>query len=418
MTPDPAAVPDGWQEVRLGDVAAVNQGLWDPADGSAILYLDLTSVVEPGRLSAPVKMPAEAAPSRARRRVRTGDILVSTVRPYLRGFARVREAPKNLIASTGFAVLTPQAVTDGSLLYHHVMSPSFARHLEANMTGQAYPAVRPDDVAAYPLSLPPLAEQRAIATVLDTIDEAIERTEEVIAATGRLRDALLHELLTRGLPGRHSEWADVPGLGTVPACWDVVRLGDVATVRNGTTPSRSRVEYWEGGDVPFVKTGRVNDVSIEQPDEFITSRAVESAGAVIVPAGSVLIAMIGQGKTRGKTARLRFDAAINQNFGAIYDTADELSLEFVFLWARHNYPAIRNLGQGTNQDALNCDLIESLRLPRPPVAEQDEIADSVSAISEREAVEGQLLRELRHAKAATADALLTGRVRVRLDVSV
>ena len=69
------------------------------------------------------------------------------------------------------------------------------------------------------------SEQRAIAAVLDAIDEAIERTEEVIAATERLRDALLHELLTRGLPGRHSEWADVPGLGTVPACWDVVRLG-------------------------------------------------------------------------------------------------------------------------------------------------------------------------------------------------
>ena len=73
---------------------------------------------------------------------------------------------------------------------------------------------------------PPLPEQRAIAAVLDGIDEAIERTEEVIAATERLRDALLHELLTRGLPGRHSEWVDVPGLGTVPACWDVVRLGD------------------------------------------------------------------------------------------------------------------------------------------------------------------------------------------------
>ena len=112
------------------------------------------------------------------------------------------------------------------------------------MTGQAYPAVRPDDVAAYPLSLPPLAEQRAIAAVLDAIDEAIERTGEVIASTERLRDALLHELLTRGLPGRHSEWADVPGLGTVPACWDVVRLEDILVVDqpgawgDGPTPGR------------------------------------------------------------------------------------------------------------------------------------------------------------------------------------
>ena len=63
--------------------------------------------------------------------------------------------------------------------------------------------------------------------MLDSIDEAIERTEEVIAATERLRDALLHELLTRGVPGQHSEWKEAPGIGTIPACWDVVRLGDV-----------------------------------------------------------------------------------------------------------------------------------------------------------------------------------------------
>ena len=82
----------------------------------------------------------------------------------------------------------------------------------------------------------PCSEQRAIAAVLDSIDEAIERTEEVIAATERLRDALLHELLTRGVPGQHSEWKEAPGIGTIPACWDVVRLGDVVTVRYATGP--------------------------------------------------------------------------------------------------------------------------------------------------------------------------------------
>ena len=79
-----------------------------------------------------------------------------------------------------------------------------------------------------PSYLPPLPEQRAIAAVLDAIDDAIERAEAVVAATERLRDALLHELLTRGVPGWHSAWRDVPGVGVVPASWEVVRLGDVA----------------------------------------------------------------------------------------------------------------------------------------------------------------------------------------------
>ena len=80
------------------------------------------------------------------------------------------------------------------------------------------PGLNRDDVYSLNRSLPPLAEQRAIAAVLDAIDEAIERTEAVVAATERLRDVLLHQLLTRGISGWHTAWKDVPGLGTIPAC--------------------------------------------------------------------------------------------------------------------------------------------------------------------------------------------------------
>ena len=118
-------VPADWEVVRLRDVAEVNRDQWDPAEGSSILYLDLTAVAAPGRLSPPNELAAEDAPSRARRRVQAGDVLISTVRPYLRGFARLLEAPHNLIASTGFAVLTPLPKVDGSLIYHHVMAPPF-----------------------------------------------------------------------------------------------------------------------------------------------------------------------------------------------------------------------------------------------------------------------------------------------------
>ena len=269
----------------------------------------------------------------------------------------------------------------------------------------------PTDIASLPLLLPPLPEQRAIAAVLDAIDDALERTEAVVAATERLRDALLHELLTRGVPCWHSAWRDVPGLGTIPADWEMVRLGDVAEVRNGTTPSRARLDYWQGDEVPFVKTGQVNDVFIVEPDEFITSQAV-TAGAVVVPKSSVLIAMIGQGKTRGMTARLGFDAAINQNFAAVYGADEDFSLAFFFAWARHNYSVIRALGQGSNQDALNCALIEGMRVPKPPVAEQRTIATMLDSIDEAIKHTRDEREELQSLKESTADALLTGRVRM------
>ena len=108
---------------------------------------------------------------------------------------------------------------------------------------------------------PPIWNSAAIAAVLDAIDEAIERTEAVISATERLRDALLHELLTRGVRGWHMEWKEVPGVGAMPADWEVVGLGNVAEVKRGKfahrprnaprfyggeTPSASRQETWYG----------------------------------------------------------------------------------------------------------------------------------------------------------------------------
>ena len=283
--------------------------------------------------------------------------------------------------------------------------------LEHQTTG-----IRNLDYSAYldlPILLPPLPEQRAIAAVLDSIDDAIEGAEAVIAATERLRDALLHDLLTRGLPGQHTEWRDVPGLGTIPADWDVVRLGDVATVRNGTTPSRRKSEYWGNEGIPFVKTGQVNDLYITVPEEFITHEAVEKAGPVIVPEGSVLIAMIGQGKTRGMTAKLGFRAAINQNFAAVYEPLSGFDLNFFFAWASQNYALIRALGQGSNQDALNCEVIQRMLFPLPPPAEQQTIAAATDGADAAIEVAREERDGLRLFKASTADALLTGRARLQ-----
>ena len=194
--PGIGTVPACWDMARLGDVAEVNRDQWDPTDGLPIFYLDLTAVVAPGRLSPPQEIAAKDAPSRARRRVQAGDILVSTVRPYLRGFARVTQAPFNLIASTAFAVLTPRPEVDESLVYHHVMTPSFAEHLKASMTGQAYPAIRPSDVTTYPILLPPLPEQRAIAAALDSVEEAIEQALAERDALQSLKASTAEALLT------------------------------------------------------------------------------------------------------------------------------------------------------------------------------------------------------------------------------
>ena len=195
--PGLGTIPASWKAMRLGDVVDINRDSWLPRDEEEIIhYLDLTAVFAPGSVADPREIVSAEAPSRARRRVHLGDVLVSTVRPNLRGFARITGTRNNLIASTGFAVLSARQSTTSSYIYHHVMTPCFAAYLENATTGQAYPAVRPADVAAYKFGLPSLPEQRAIAAVLDSVDAAIERTREERCDLRSLQASTADALLT------------------------------------------------------------------------------------------------------------------------------------------------------------------------------------------------------------------------------
>ena len=118
-------------------------------------------------------------------------------------------------------------LVDGAFLAAALNSATCRRHFTRVANGVTRFGLTLEAARSLPVFLPPLHEQRAIADVLDSIDVAIERTEAVIAATETLRDSLLHELLTRGVPGWHTEWKDVPGIGTIPADWEVARLGNV-----------------------------------------------------------------------------------------------------------------------------------------------------------------------------------------------
>ena len=407
-------MPDGWEVVRLGDVATMSQGgtprknrpeYWD-GHIPFVTGADLTGF-RIGVSNARSFLTTDGLYSGDTVVCEPGALLLATRTAV--GLAGM--ATEVMGGSQDITCLVANGRVDSEYLCRALLR--LAPSLQRKSRGTTIQGISREDATSLPILLPPLAEQRAIATVLDSIDEAIERTEAVIAATERLRDALLHQLLTRGVLGWHSEWKKSPGIGTIPACWEVVRLGDVAEVRNGTTPSRAKSGYWQNGVIPFVRTGQVHDVTIEVPEELITIGAVTLGGAVVVPKGSVLIAMIGQGKTRGMSARLGIEAAINQNFAAVFGTERDFGLDFLFVWARQNYSDIRALGQGSNQDALNCELIKGMRVPKPTVAEQRVISAMANCF--KDALEwARTERNSVHSlKSSASDALLTGRVRVR-----
>ena len=370
--------------------------------------MDLTAVVAPGSLASPKEIAAADAPSRARRRVHSGDILVSTVRPNLRGFARVSQAPKNLVASTGFAVLTSLADVDRSFVYHQVMAMPFAVSLEKVTTGQAYPAVRPADVENYVMPIPPLPEQRAIATVLDAIDDAIERTDAVITATEQLRDSLLHELLTRGVPGWHTEWKDVPGLGTIPADWEVVRLEEVAKVERGKFAHRPRNEpRFYGGDVPFIQTGDVVRADGRIKEHSQTLNQLGMSISRLFPVGTIVLTIAAN---IGETAIAEYPVAFPDSLVGVIPR--RINTNFLEYFLRTQKSRLNHFAPESAQKNINLDDLRPLLTPLPSSQEQHSIASCIDEVAETLAQVQQERDWLSAMKDSTADALLTGRVRV------
>ena len=135
------------------------------------------------------------------------------------------------MASTGYAVVRPANGVDGRFLYQHVLSDAFVEFLKPRMRGSNYSAVNADDVKTYTLSLPPLPEQRKIAAILSSVDDAIEKTRAVIDQVQVVKRGLMQELLTRGLPGRHKRFKQTE-IGEIPEEWSCVSLGSLVVDHN------------------------------------------------------------------------------------------------------------------------------------------------------------------------------------------
>lgn len=188
-----------WEMVRLGDVADINPERTSAFTADRIIrYVDISSVSEGFGIAsgALVEMQYGKAPGRARRVIRAGDVLVSTVRPNLRAFAKVPAELDGQVASTGFTVLRAlpgQVLPD--YIWALVRTEKFVSSMIEQATGSNYPAIRSQDVAAHSIALPPLAEQRRIVDLIGALDDAIEAAEESIAkSTSVWQSAVIAEL--------------------------------------------------------------------------------------------------------------------------------------------------------------------------------------------------------------------------------
>lgn len=259
-----------------------------------------------------------------------------------------------------------------------------------------------------PLALPSTAEQKAIAAALAQIQAGVDTQHRLVERLKELKAATMTKLFREGLHGKGLKQTDI---GAIPEDWTVVDLGRHCQVRSGGTPSRDIPGYWNG-HIPWVKTGEIDYRPIRHTGEHITQAGLEDSSAKLFPKGTLLLAMYGQGITRGKVAFLETEAATNQATAALFPD-ERLDAGFLYAYCCFAYESIRNLAHGANQKNLSIDLIRRIRVPLPPeLEEQRSIYSVVSALDARcHAAERQALF-YRHLFTSMLHLLMSGQLRL------
>ncbi|MEB1100529.1 restriction endonuclease subunit S [Xanthomonas campestris pv. campestris] len=171
--------------------------------------------------------------------------------------------------------------------------------------------------------------------------------------------------------------------------WSQHPLGDIAKVTSGGTPDRSTPSYW-GGNIPWITTGEVQFNTITDSAEKITELGLKNSSAKLFPIGTLLVAMYGQGKTRGQIAKLGIEAATNQACAAIlFDARNDPDFHFQYLASQ--YEELRELGNAGTQKNLNGGILKRILVPVPPIQEQRRIAHILSTWDQAIATTERLL---------------------------
>ena len=200
-------------------------------------------------------------------------------------------------------------------------------------------------------------------------------------------------------------------IGEIPVDWEVVKLGDIVTITSGGTPNRNKSEYWEG-TIPWIGTGSINDSIIIKADEYVTELGLKKSSAKIYSAGTLLIALYGQGITRGRVGILGIDAATNQACAALQCNEKILTI-CLFYICQNNYHAIRNLSNTGNQENLSGHLLKTFKIPLPPLPEQKKIAEILSTWDETIETVTKLIDAKKELKKGLMQRLLTGKTRFK-----
>ena len=195
----------------------------------------------------------------------------------------------------------------------------------------------------------------------------------------------------------------VEWLQELPQSWNSVSLRWISIIYSGGTPSKTNLSYWEDGTIPWINSGTVNQSLILEPSTYITNDALQNSSAKWIPKGSLVLALAGQGKTKGMVAQTGIDTTCNQSMAAIVFNEKDFA-RFIFWWLTSNYQNIRNMAGGDLRDGLNLEHLGNIKCPQPTINEAINIASfldhetaQIDTLIEKQQTLIQLLKEKRQA---------------------
>jgi type I restriction enzyme S subunit len=357
--------------------------------------------------------------------IKAGSVLIVTRSGILRRTLPVAVSSVAVTVNQDLKVLTPR---NGMMAEYVAWAlRAFGQDIlnTCSKQGTTVNSVETAKLLRYEIPVAPTKQQHTIVAEIEKqfsrLDEAVANLRRVKANLKRYRASVLKaavegkltedwrkqhpniepasKLLERILAERGARWTgkgkytelpapDIDGLPSLPKGWIWTSLGQIFEVCVGATPSRGKQEYWNG-TIPWVSSGEVAFCRIHKTREQITEKGLANSSTKIHPPGTVLLGMIGEGKTRGQAAILDIAACSNQNSAAIRVSEAEIPPEYVYRYLEGQYKENRSIGSGNNQPALNKTRVQGIPLPLPPKNEQQQIVAEVerrlSVIEELEA---------------------------------
>ena len=315
-------VPEHWEVKRLKMAAHLTDKKVEADEENPVPYIGMENIESwTGRL---LPINPDVVPTGTANAFKAGHTLFGKLRPYL---AKACNPDFDGLCSTELLVLNGVEFDRDSLRYA-LLSDGFIKLVDSSTYGSKMPRASWDFIGNCVLPIAPPAEQCSIAAFLDRetgrVDRLVAKKRELIERLKEKRTALISRTVTRGLPPAAARAAGLPEnpplkpsgldwLGDIPKHWDIKPVKFVARIGNGSTPSRDNPNYWEEGDYPWLNSSVVNQETITEAEEFVTTLALRECHLPKITPPAVLIGITGQGRTRGMASTLLFEATINQH---------------------------------------------------------------------------------------------------------